>query len=144
MLNQCKISGFADEINDNFDIQLHVLKKLNQQYIEFRSANGKGIAEYSLEDIKKINVKLDSSGINVSAFGSPIGKILITEAFEPHFQLFQHIVALAKILETKYIRIFSFFIPNDEDPNKYEDEVCKRMNRLVEYAKDVNFSIKKI
>ena len=73
MLNHCNISGFADEINDNFDIQLHVLQKINQRYIEFRSANGKGLDKYSLEDMKKVKDKLDSAGIKVSALGSPIG-----------------------------------------------------------------------
>ena len=33
MLSDCRISGFADEINKDFDIQLSVLKELGQEYV---------------------------------------------------------------------------------------------------------------
>ena len=49
MLSDCRISGFADEINKDFDIQLSVLKELGQEYVELRSADGTGVADLSLE-----------------------------------------------------------------------------------------------
>ena len=48
MLSDCRISGFADEINKDFDIQLSVLKELGQEYVELRSADGTGVADLSL------------------------------------------------------------------------------------------------
>ncbi|MBE5961270.1 MAG: sugar phosphate isomerase/epimerase, partial [Lachnospiraceae bacterium] len=40
MLEKCKITGFADEIDEKLEIQLEVLKELGQKYMELRSADG--------------------------------------------------------------------------------------------------------
>lgn len=61
---------------------------------------------------------------------------MITDDFEPHLDLFKHTVEIAKILNVNYIRIFSFFIPEGEDPLKYRDEVIKRMKQFVEIAEE--------
>ena len=71
----------------------------------------------------------------MSAVGSPIGKIKITESFEKHLELFKHTLEIAKIMETKYIRMFSFFIPEGEQPSKYRDEVMQRWAKFIEVAK---------
>lgn len=136
LLQKSKISGFADEIHKELDVQIQILQKLGQKYIEFRSADGLGVADYSIEQIREVKRKLDASGIKVSALGSPIGKIPITNPFEPHFELFKHVVSLAKELDTRYIRMFSFFIPSDENADQYQGEVFKRMRQMVEYAKE--------
>ena len=38
------ISGFADEIDPQLDVQLKVVKELGMEYICFRAADGKGVA----------------------------------------------------------------------------------------------------
>ena len=60
MLSDCRISGFADEINKDFDIQLSVLKELGQEYVELRSADGTGVADLSLEMASEL--REDESG----------------------------------------------------------------------------------
>lgn len=136
MLEKCVISGFADEIDDALDKQIEVLNWLGQNYIEFRGANGKGVAAHTLEDIRKVKKALDEAGIRVSAVGSPVGKIGILDDFEPHFETFQHIVKIAKEMNTRYIRMFSFFIPKGHAPEEYEDEVMCRLEKMVDYAKE--------
>ena len=95
--------------------------------------NGKSIVEHSLSEVKLIKEQLDHKGIGISAIGSPIGKIQITDEFEPHFDLFKHTVEIAKILGAKYIRLFSFFVEEDK-ADQYRDEVMKRMRKLVKYV----------
>lgn len=136
MLNKCIISGFADEIDKDLDIQIEVLHELGQKYIVFRGADGKGVTAHSIEDMKRVKERLDAAGIKVSSLGSPIGKIQITDDFAPHFETYKHVVELAKILDTKYIRMFSFFIPEGEDADQYEEEVCARLEKFIEYAKE--------
>lgn len=135
MINNITISGFADEISPSLDKQIEVIKKLGISHIEMRGVNGKGLVEYPLDEVKKIKEKLDENGISLSAVGSPIGKIQITDPFEEHFELFKHTVEIAKIMETPYIRMFSFFMPEGEEPEKYKDEVFRRLGMFVEYAK---------
>src|SRR5699024_7407257 len=48
--------------------------------------------------------------------------------------LFKHTLEIAKILETDYIRMFSFYIPEGEDPKDYRSEVLKRLKDLVDLA----------
>jgi len=136
MLNNCIISGFADEIDSALTRQIEVLQNLGQTYIEFRGANGLGVASHTLEDIRQVKKALDESGIQVSAIGSPIGKISILDDFAPHFELFQHVVEIAKEMNTRYIRMFSFFIPQGQEAEQYEEEVIVRLGKLVEYAKE--------
>lgn len=135
MLEQCNMTGFADEIDASFDIQLEVLGTLGQRFLELRGADGIGVADINREKAAELRKKMKDKGIGVSAIGSPIGKINIGDAFAPHFETFQRIVELARYFETPYIRIFSFYLPGEEDPEKYREQVFERMGKLVEYAK---------
>ncbi|MCR5671010.1 MAG: sugar phosphate isomerase/epimerase [Butyrivibrio sp.] len=128
------ISGFADEISPDLEEQIRVLTGLGISYVEMRGVNGKGLVDYSLNDAEKIKRRLEESGIRLSSVGSPIGKIPVTESFEEHFELFKHTVEIAKIMDTPYIRMFSFFIPKEENTEKYEDVVFKRVEKMVEHA----------
>ena len=129
------LSAFADEIDMDLKTQMDTLEKHDIYYIEIRGVNGKGIVEYSLEEVKKIKKSLDQRGFKISSIGSPIGKILITDDFAPHLELFKHTLNIAKILESKYIRMFSFFMPPAEAPEKYRAEVMHRWNEFVKVAK---------
>ena len=135
MLENTIMTGFADEIHTDIKIQVKLLKELGIKYIELRSANGKNVADYSLEEAKELKKYLWENNIGISAIGSPIGKIMITEDFEPHFETYKRVVELAKLFETPYIRMFSFFIPKGEDPEIYRDEVFSRIKRMIDYAK---------
>lgn len=128
-----EITGFSDEISPDFSLQLEEILKLGIAYIEIRGVNGKNIVDHSLEEVKLIKAEMDKAGIQVSAIGSPIGKIQITDPFDPHFETFKHTVEIAKLLQTNYIRLFSFFMDQGTAPD-HRDEVIKRLKTLVTYA----------
>ena len=72
------ISGFADEISPELDKQLQVVRELGMDHISLRSADGKGIAEYTAEEFaEKLLPRLDEAQVKISSMGSPIGKIQI-------------------------------------------------------------------
>lgn len=128
------LSAFADEIADDLKTQMDVLEHYGMRYIEMRGVNGKPLVLHSLEEVRYIKKELDKRGFKISAIGSPIGKINITDDFEPHRELFRHTVKIAQILETKYIRMFSFFIPKGGSPHAYRDEVIRRLGELIKEA----------
>ena len=128
------LSAFADEIDMDLKIQMDVLEKHDIHYIEMRGVNGKCIVDYSLEEVKKIKKNLDERGFKISSIGSPIGKIPITDDFAPHLELLKHTLNIAKILESKYVRMFSFFIPQNETPEKYRGEVMYRWSEFIKAA----------
>lgn len=134
MLSQCNITGFADEIDAQFDIQLQVLESLGQKYLELRAADGIGVADISMEKAGQLRKKMEEKGIRVSAIGSPIGKIGIGDDFEPHFERYKHIVELAHCFGTSYIRMFSFYLPEEGEYRRYQEQVLDRIGRMVDYA----------
>ncbi|MBE6688065.1 MAG: sugar phosphate isomerase/epimerase [Ruminococcaceae bacterium] len=128
-------SGFGDEICSNFREQAQNLKKMGVFCIEPRKLDGKSIIDITKEEAVGFKKILDEEGVGVSAIGSPIGKIDITDDFEEHFEKYKHILDLAEIFGTKNIRMFSFFIPEGQEPVRYRPEVMKRLRRLLDEAK---------
>lgn len=127
------LTGFSDEIDADFSVQLQEIKKLNIDHIEIRGVNGKNITDHTIEEVKTLKKQLNDAGVRISAIGSPIGKINIEDDFEPHFELFKHTIEIAKILETTYIRLFSFFM-DTEKADDYRDEVMRRMTAFKDYV----------
>ena len=70
MKENIMISGFADEISSDFQKQLEVVTNLGMHYISLRSADGKGIADYTVEEVKeKLLPRLEKFGVKVSSRG---------------------------------------------------------------------------
>lgn len=131
------ISGFADEISQDLQTQIETVKSLNMRYISFRSANGKGIADYTLEEFKnKILNPLKENGISISSMASPIGKVNIKdeEGFEKQKIQLDRICKMAKLAKCKYIRMFSFFIDQAENYDDYQYEVLRKVVEFVKIA----------
>lgn len=128
------ISGFSDEIDSDIKVQFEHLNKFGIKYFEPRGINGTNISALTLDEAKQLKETMDKYGINASSIGSPIGKIGIKDEFEPHLEKLAHTIEIAKILGTKYIRVFSFFIPKEDDPAIYRDEVMARMKAMTALA----------
>ncbi|WP_274652132.1 sugar phosphate isomerase/epimerase family protein [Paenibacillus humicola] len=127
------LTGFADEISPDLEEQLNVLESENIRYLELRGVWGKNILELTEEETAKVKGRLEERGFGVSSIGSPIGKIKITDDFEPHFEKAKHAVRLAAFFRAPFVRIFSFYIPGGEH-EKYREEVLTRMKRLAQLA----------
>jgi len=134
-MNRFLISGFSDEISADFNVQLTEMKKMNIAYIEIRGVNGKNISELTKNEVLEVKKRLKDFDIKVSAIGSPIGKIRMTDDFNTHYEVFKHIVWIAEVLETSNIRMFSFYMSPDET-EMYRDEVIKRLTAFKTYIED--------
>lgn len=126
------ISAFADEACDELDGQIKALHRNGFRCIEPRSMGGNVIKKTD-EELFAIREKLDAAGITVPSLGSPIGKFEITEDFEIHMADFRRALRACEILGAKRMRIFSFFVKQDELAT-YRDEVMRRMSILLEEA----------
>lgn len=137
MLENIHVSGFSDEISSDFDTQLETVRNLGMDYISIRGVNEKNFSEHTIEEVKEyIKPKLDEYKIKVSSIGSPIGKVFIDdeEGFEKQISLLEKLCEMAKILDCKYIRMFSFYMPKDKNPEDYKDEVIKKLKIFIEIA----------
>lgn len=135
MFNQIQLSGFSDEISPDFDKQMQVISQLGMKYIEIRGVDGKNITELTPDEVAVIKEKLDAAGVQISSIGSPIGKIDITDDFAPHLETFRKLLETAKTLNTRYIRMFSFYMPKDANPADYREKVFARLKVLIQEAK---------
>ncbi|MBE6695729.1 MAG: hypothetical protein E7587_04670 [Ruminococcaceae bacterium] len=126
-------SAFADEAGASIDEQIAALKRNNISYIEPRGIDGQCVIFKTDDELKEIRRKLDENKIKVSSIGSPIGKYNITDDFDTHLVDFRKAINAAKILGTKNIRMFSFFVPEGETA-KYRDEVIRRLSVMLEEA----------
>ncbi len=127
-------SAFADEASRSIAEQIEACKKNGIDYIELRNCDGKNISDITVDEAKALKKQLDEGGIKVSSIGSWYGKIEIKEDFEPHFEKFKNTVEVAKILEAKYIRMFSFYFTKGESLDEYKDEVIRRVKAMAEYS----------
>ena len=128
-----KISGFADEIAQELDVQIEAVSRLGIQYIEMRVVDGNNLIYHPDAKVKEIKQKLENAGIKLSALGSPLGKIGIEDPFEPHFEEFKRACEIAHRMDTKNIRMFSFYIPEGKE-KEYKGKVFDRLGRFADYA----------
>lgn len=128
------LSGFADEISKDLGEQIDLLTQLGIKHVEFRSAWGTKVLDLTQEQLDRAKSMLDAAGITLSSVGSDLGKIQITDPFEDHLRRAEHGVEVAKFFGAPYIRMFSFFVPEGEDPTPYRDEVMARTRAMVDLA----------
>ena len=129
-------SAFCDEAGEaTIGGQMAACKLNGISHMELRGFGKElNINILSVEQAKEMKAEIDKQGMKVSSIGSGYGKINIKDDFEPHFEAFKNTVEVAKILEAKYIRMFSFFFDEGDDHSQYRDEVIRRVKAMVEYA----------
>ena len=131
-----KISGFSDEIASDIKTQFEVLNKLGIKYFEPRGVDGKNISELNDDEVKALKEKMEKYGIKVSSIGSPVGKVKLTDDLDAHFEMFKRVVKTAKMLDAKYIRIFSFYHDGEEWTDAERELVLSELKKLIAYAKE--------
>lgn len=133
-----KISGFTDEYRSNLDKQIELIKELNMKYMCPRNINGTNIADYTLEAFnEQVKPKLVEAGIKFSSIGSPIGKVNLDdeEAYKAQLKKLEELVKIAKSMDCKYIRVFSFYVDKNGEYANYSAKVMQKMKgflKLVE------------
>ena len=129
------LSGFSDEIAPELDLQLAALQEWDVTHLELRAADGVNVSDFTPEKVREVKAKLEAAGISVSSIGSPLGKIGIQEDFAPHLDKLKRTLEIQKELGAPYVRMFSFYIPQDQNPADFREEVLDRLGRMVEEAK---------
>lgn len=130
-----RLAGFADEISTDIQVQMDHLIENGVMFNALRGANGKNVLDFEKFQIPLTKTQFFNRGIKFASIGSPIGKVPVTDPFENELARFKVACERAKQFETRVIRVFSFYIPEGDDPAKHKDEVIKRMKALAEHAK---------
>ena len=130
------LTGFADEISPELEEQLETLAQESIGYMELRSVWNTNVLDLSDDELDRIKYATAQRGLRISSIGSPIGKVPVTNPFGPHLERFRRALRAADVMEAPYVRVFSFFIPEDQEPGHYREEVIDRMGIMAGEAED--------
>lgn len=128
------INAFADEASSIIDNQIVAMKRNNLNGLEIRNADGISCVSLNAAQAREIRRKLDDAGLQVWSMGSPIGKITLEDDFNQHLDLLRNGLEIANVLGAKNLRMFSFFMPQGEDPAAHRNEVIDKVGRMLEVA----------
>lgn len=130
-----KLSAFADEYASSLDGQIQGLGSLGIKYIEVRNLDGKNISKMSSDEVKLAKQKFDAAGISVSAIGSPLGKIRLDGDLCEHMEKAKRVFETASILGARYVRMFSFYAPEEKNIIDMKGEVIDALGEMLQIAK---------
>ena len=128
------LSGFADEISPEPGVQLETLAAESIRHLELRSAWSANVASLTDAQLARFRRETERAAVRVSAIGSPIGKIGVSEPFGPELERMRRIADVAGLFGTTIVRVFSFFIPPGDPPERYRQVVIDRMGALAQIA----------
>ncbi|MGM7776206.1 sugar phosphate isomerase/epimerase family protein [Arthrobacter sp. KNU-44] len=131
-----ELSGFGDEIDDDPKIQIAVMQALGANHIEVRSAWGTNIVDLDDAQLRELKSLLHAADMKVSAIASPIGKVDVSLPVEHEVERLRRAINAAKVLESRYIRIFSFYYGEDVAVESIRDAVIERMRALADVAEE--------
>lgn len=135
MANELVFGAFADEAGNPIEDQISAMLDNGIKHLEARTIGDKNFVDFTCDEAKELKAKLDKNGLRIWSIGSPLGKINIKDAMEPHLEKVKHTIELAQIMGSERIRMFSFFMPQGEDPAIYRDEVMDRLSRMLDVAR---------
>jgi sugar phosphate isomerase/epimerase len=131
---QWTLTGFADEIASDLVDQLKVVNELGLRFLEFRSAWGINVADLDPTQVDRAQRELARAEVGVSGIGSPIGKVPVGAPLAEELERLRRVCAIAQRFGTNLVRVFSFFLPGGQPPQRYRDQVVERMAALAAVA----------
>ncbi len=129
-----KLSAFADEVSSDLDEQLAIMRREGVANIELRGVWEKNVMKLTTDEVKRVKQAADAAGIGFSAVGSPLGKFPMAGDFNEQLEDVKRALEFAAILEAPYIRIFSYFIPEGDDPATHRTQVIDWLGALTAEA----------
>jgi sugar phosphate isomerase/epimerase len=129
-----QLSGFGDEIDPDPAVQIAVLQALGARAVEVRSAWGVNILDLDDDALALLRRHMHERGQVVSAIASPIGKVDVALPLEHEVARLDRAIAAARVLDTRYIRVFSFYRAAGRTAEEVRDDVLVRMRALAERA----------
>jgi sugar phosphate isomerase/epimerase len=128
------LSGFSDEVSDDFAQQCAVVRGLGMGHLDLRSAWGTGVLDLDDAQLRRAEEELQAAGLRVSSIGSPVGKVHLDADAGEHLERAHRAAQLALRFGARSVRVFSFFLRPDEAPERVRDAVLERMRSLAQVA----------
>lgn len=134
-------SAFADEFSSVFTEQLEALNKFGIGYVEVRGVDGKNVSTLNDLEVKEAKKKLLDYGIKASSIGSPLGKIQLDGDMSNHYETAKRVFETANELGAKYVRAFSFYLPEGKTNSECRSMVLDALEGLVKISEEYGVTI---
>jgi sugar phosphate isomerase/epimerase len=128
-----RIAAFADEADGQLANQIEAMHRNQISLLEIRNVNGTNVADLTPAQAREIRETLDDAGIAVWSIGSPYGKTDLNGDLDGHLESFRRGLETAQILGAKHIRMFSFYVP-EEQADARREEVLEHIGRMLRIA----------
>lgn len=129
-----QLSAFADEISADLNEQVAVLKANGVGNIELRGVWGKNVMELTADQVRDIGRVARANGIGFSSIGSPLGKFPLDGDFNLELEKVKKALEFCGILGCRYIRVFSYYIPEGHTHEQHRTQVMDWLGRLIAEA----------
>ncbi len=127
------LTGFADEAATDIDGQIKATRELGWTHIESRNIDGENIHDIPDKTFDRVAARLEEAGVRINCFGSTIanwGKSIL-EPMDRSLDEARRAIPRMQRLGTKLIRIMSFAVLKDRDPeDQMESERFRRVREL--------------
>lgn len=105
------LSALGDEAAGPMPAQCAALRALGLRHIEVRAAGGQILVDAAPDVLEATAEAVAASGLTVSAYASPLGKVRIDSDLQAHRGRFARALEVARRLGTTNVRIFTFHMP---------------------------------
>jgi L-ribulose-5-phosphate 3-epimerase len=142
-----RLGILTDEVSDRFEEALDWISEQGLKHVEVRVVNGQNAADLNDDQLREVRKQVEGRGLFISAIASPLFKCKldpsrevaagdtfgqIEESVDAHFSKLDRVIAIAKLLNTNRIRIFSFW--READPSLYTGEIVRHLQRAAKTA----------
>ena len=132
-MKNVQVFAFADEASPMIDEQIKAMQRNGLQGLEIRSVDGENVSGISIAKAKEVYKKISDAGLCIWSIGSPIGKIDISQDdFIQHLDVLKRTIDIAQEMKCGNIRMFSFYLPKDQEPGPFKNEVMDRLHQMAE------------
>jgi len=142
-----RLGVLTDEVSSGLEEALDWAAEHSLKHVEIRMVDGVNVMDLSDEQVLKVRQMAEARGLYVSVLASPIFKCALDparnvltgdrfgqeeESVASHFAMLERSFAIARLLGTNRIRIFSFW--REEMPCRHEADIVAHLRKAAELA----------
>jgi sugar phosphate isomerase/epimerase len=119
------IGIISDEISQDFEHAIKVIKELGAEYVEVRNIWNKNITQLSDSEFSEMVSIVNRYGLRISNLDSFVFKIYLNDekGYNQHLRTLRRVIELTKKLDINFTRIFTFW---------YEGELKYYINKIMD------------
>lgn len=135
-----KLAVFSDEVSQELSEAIRFAEEFKLGGLSIRSVwNKKAPQHITLDDAKKVKQMCDDAGLKICEVATPFYKCDIDkpEDIKQHQEWLKHYMELAKLWDTKLIRVFTFWKKGKYE--EYRDRIVEQYAKPLEMVRNTEF-----